>query len=117
MKSKLFTALSLVLLLAPLSLFAASKTSQSVTFTRTVTVGGTAIPAGNYKVQWDGTGNVTANIVRGKKVVAALPATVTETKSNFDGALHFNGDTLQGIFFKNATVDFNPSTAASSSGN
>ncbi|ABF41051.1 hypothetical protein Acid345_2050 [Candidatus Koribacter versatilis Ellin345] len=116
MKPKLISVLSLMLLLAPLSLFAASKNSQSVTFSRTITVGGTTIPAGDYKVQWDGTGNVTANIVRGKKVLATVPATVTGTKSNYDGALHFDGDTLQGILFKNATLEFNGSSAASASG-
>ncbi len=119
MKSKLISVLSLVMLFAPLSLFAASKSSQSVTLTHSLNIGGTTLAPGDYKVQWEGTGNVTATITRGKKVFATVPATVTETKSNWDGALHFKDDVLQGILWKNATIEFNPSNApaASSSGN
>jgi hypothetical protein len=119
MKSRLVSAVFCMLVLSPFTLFAASKNSQSVTFSKPVSVGGTSVPAGNYKIEWEGAGNVTASILRGKKVVATVPATVTETKSNFDGALHYKDSVLQEILWKNVTIDFTQSAApaASSSGN
>lgn len=119
MKSRLFPVLALALLATPISLFAASKNSQTITLSKAVTVGGTTLPAGEYKIQWDGVGNVTATITHGKKVVATVPATVTETKSSFNGALDFKDDVLQSILWKNATIAFDASNtpAASTSGN
>jgi hypothetical protein len=118
MKSKYTAILSLVLLMTPLSLLAAPHYSQSVTLSDSVTVGGTQVPAGNYKVQWDGTGSVNATIVQGKKVVATVPATVTEAKSNYDGALQTEGKTLQGIDWHKVSIRFNGSAAgATSAGN
>ena len=105
MKSKFTAVLGFALMLTPFSVFAAQN-SQKVTFPATVTLNGTTVPAGTYKVEWDGTGSVTANIVKGKKVVASAPATVTESKSGYDGALDVQGKTLQGIEFKNASLQF-----------
>ncbi|ABF41049.1 hypothetical protein Acid345_2048 [Candidatus Koribacter versatilis Ellin345] len=118
MKTKLITVLSLVLFLTPLSMFAASKNSQSVTFPKAVTVNGTQIPAGDYKVQWEGTGATTATINKGKKVLATTPATVTQAQSPYDGALQIEGNALQGIQFRNQAIQFNAAnTAAASTGN
>lgn len=118
MKSKYTALLSLLLMMTPLSLLAASHYSQNVTIADTVTVGGTQVPAGTYRVQWDGTGAVTATIVKGKKVVASVPANVTAAKTSYDGALETNGNTLQGIDWRNVSIRFDGSAAgAPSAGN
>jgi len=115
MKNKFTAVLSLALFLTPLSMFAAAKNSQNVHFTEAVTVNGTEIPAGNYKVEWEGSGATTATINQGKKVLATVPATVTPSKSAYDAALETEGKNLQGIQFKNQTIRFNGSSAASAS--
>lgn len=64
--------LGLALLLAT-SGFAANKGSLQVT--DALTVNGKALPAGDYTVKWDGAGpDVQLNILRGKNVVATVPA-------------------------------------------
>ncbi len=64
--------LGLALLLAT-SGFAANKGSLEVQ--NPVTVNGKELPAGVYTVKWDGAGpNVELNILKGKNVVATVPA-------------------------------------------
>jgi hypothetical protein len=64
--------LGLALLLAT-SGFAANKGSMQVS--DPVTVNGTQLPAGEYEVKWNGAGpNVEVSIMRGKNVVATVPA-------------------------------------------
>jgi len=74
---------SLVLGLAVLSAtsaFAATKANLSLT--SPVTVNGTTLKAGDYKVQWDGAGpNVEVSILQGKNVVAKVPARIVELQS------------------------------------
>ena len=113
MKSKYTALLSLVLMMTPLSLLAASHYSESITISDPVTVGGTQVPAGTYRVQWEGTGAVTATIKDGKKVVASVPATATAGKSTYDGALETDGSTLQGIEWHNISIKFNGTAAGS----
>jgi len=71
---------SLVLGLAGLlaaNAFAASKGSMQVQ--ENVTIAGTKLAPGDYKVQWDGTGpNVEVSILKGKNVVAKVPAHVVD---------------------------------------
>jgi len=85
--------LGLALLLAT-SAFAANKGSLSVQ--EPVTINGTQLKPGDYKVQWDGTGpNVELSITQGKKVVAKVPAHMVnlETASSNDAAVvKNNGD-------------------------
>ena len=68
--------LGLALLLAT-SVFAANKGSMQVT--DPITVNGTQLRAGDYTVKWDGAGpNVELNIMRGKNVVATVPARMVD---------------------------------------
>ena len=68
--------LGLALLLAT-SVFAANKGSLQVT--DPVTVNGKQLAAGEYTVKWDGAGpNVELNIMKGKNVVATVPARVVD---------------------------------------
>jgi len=68
--------MGLALLLAS-SAFAATKADLQLT--STVTVNGTTLKPGDYKLQWDGTGpGVEVSIMQGKNVVAKTPATVVD---------------------------------------
>jgi hypothetical protein len=72
-------ALGLALLLAA-SAFAASKASLQLN--NPVTVNGTTLKAGDYRVQWEGTGsNVEVSILQGRTVMAKLPARVVDLQS------------------------------------
>ncbi len=86
--------LGLTLLLAT-SLFAASNHGSLQTLSD-VTVSGKTLPAGEYKLNWEGSGqNVQLNIMKGKKVVATTPATVVDLPQapNSDAAVvSNNGD-------------------------
>jgi len=85
--------LGLALLLAT-SAFAANK--GSLTVQEPITVNGTQLKPGDYKVQWDGNGpSVELSITQGKKVIAKVPAHVVslETPSENDAAVvKNNGD-------------------------
>jgi hypothetical protein len=68
--------LGLAVLLAT-SAFAANK--GSVQFSDPVTVNGKELAAGDYSVKWEGNGpNVEVNILRGKNVVATVPARMVD---------------------------------------
>ena len=71
--------LGLALLLAT-SVFAANKGNLQIS--DPVIVNGTQIGAGEYTVKWDGNGpNVELNILRGKNVVATVPARMVDLDS------------------------------------
>jgi len=93
MKSSKCLFLGLALLLAT-SAFAANKGSLQVQ--EPLTVNGTKLAPGDYKVQWDGTGpSVELSIMQGKKVVAKVPAHLVDLDkpSSLDAAVvKNNGD-------------------------
>ena len=96
--------LGLALLLAS-SAFAGTKASLQIS--NPVNVNGTMLKAGDYKVQWEGTGpNVELSILKGKNVVAKVPARVVElqTASASDAAVTRTNDngaaTLAGLRFE-----------------
>ena len=72
--------LGLALLLAS-SAFAASK--ANLTLNHPTTVNGTKLKAGDYKMEWDGSGpDVEVSIVQGKKVLAKVPARIVEMSNS-----------------------------------
>jgi len=96
--------LGLALLLAS-SAFAATKASLQLT--NAVTVNGTQLKPGDYKVQWEGSGpNVELSIMQGKNVLAKVPAHVIElqTPSAHDAAVTRKNDSgpnsLAGLRFQ-----------------
>ena len=100
--------LGLALLLAS-SAFAGTK--GSLQLNHPVNVNGTQLKAGDYKVEWDGSGpNVELSITQGKNVVAKVPAHVVDlstasqsdaavTKKNDDGSTTLAGVRFQGKKF------------------
>ena len=96
--------MGLALLLAS-SAFAATK--ANLTLNNPTSINGTKLKAGDYKLEWDGTGpNVEVSIIQGKNVVAKVPAKVVDlnaSSSNNAAVLKENGDgstTLAGVRFQ-----------------
>jgi hypothetical protein len=68
-------ALGMALLLMSVSAFAGSANKGSLQLLNPVTVNGKPLPAGEYSLQWDGSGNnVQLSVLKGKNVVATTPA-------------------------------------------
>ena len=100
--------IGLALLLAS-SAFAATK--ADLTLQSSVTVNGTTLKPGDYKLQWDGSGpNVEVSIMQGKNVLAKVPAKVVDLnapapnnaaviRNNSDGTSSLNGARFQGKKF------------------
>ena len=100
--------LGLALMLAS-SAFAATKASLQLQ--SQVTVNGTKLKPGDYKVQWEGTGpNVEVSIMQGKNVVAKTQARVVDlsapsannaavTTKNGDGTSALSGVRFEGKKF------------------
>jgi len=100
--------LGLALLLAS-GAFAASKGSLQIS--SPTTVNGTMLKAGEYKVEWDGSGPaVELSIKQGKNVIAKVPARIVDlsnasaadaavTRSNGDGTSSLLGVRFQGKKF------------------
>ncbi|MFZ2085544.1 MAG: hypothetical protein WBQ74_06635 [Candidatus Sulfotelmatobacter sp.] len=96
--------LGLALVLASTA-FAATK--GSLQLSNPVTVNGTTLKPGDYKVQWEGSGpNVELSILKGKNVVAKVPAHVVELQapSSNDAAVTLQNasgpNTLAGVRFQ-----------------
>ena len=100
--------MGLALLLAS-SAFAATK--ANLTLQSPATINGTQLKAGDYKLQWDGSGpTVEVSISQGKKVLAKVPAKVVDldsapannaaiVKMNDDGTSTLSGARFQGKKF------------------
>jgi len=87
------------------SAFAATK--ANLTLNHPTTVNGTTLKAGDYKVEWEGSGpEVQVSFIRGKNVVAKAQAKLVDLQSNApnDAAVvKTNGDgstTLAGLRFQ-----------------
>ena len=87
------------------SAFAASK--ANLTLNNPTSINGTRLKAGDYRLEWDGSGpNVEVSIMQGKKVVTKVPAKIVDldkAPSNDAALLHQNNDgstTLAGARFQ-----------------
>ena len=96
--------MGLALLLAS-SAFAATKANLNLQ--SPTTINGTKLKAGDYKLEWDGSGpNVEVSIMQGKTVLAKVPAKVVDLNApaaNSAAVLMLNGDgtrTLAGARFE-----------------
>jgi hypothetical protein len=75
--TKLFTLLAGASLLFSASAFAGNGSKKTLHFDTSVTVDGKPLSAGDYKVEWSGTGpDVKVNILKGKETVASVSAHV-----------------------------------------
>ena len=97
--------LGLALTLAS-SAFAASK--ANLTLNNPTSINGTKLKAGDYKLEWDGSGpNVEVSILQGKKVLTKVAAKIVDLdkapnndaallKQNGDGSTTLSGARFQG---------------------
>jgi hypothetical protein len=99
-------------LLFAVSVFAGNTIKKSLHLNESVTIEGTKLMPGDYKVEWSGSGpDVKLNILKGKETVATVPARIVpEGASNTqDGyALHSGADGSQSvseIFFSGEKYD------------
>lgn len=119
MKSKTLFAAATVLL-TPVLAFGASKNSAKFTLDEPVTVAGTALAPGEYKLTWEGTGpDVTVNFAEGKTIVASATAHLVNNR-NEEEAIETNKaadntTVLQEIDLNKLTIQFQ--NAATSTGN
>ena len=116
--SRNLTAFAAALLLAAAA-FAASSTEGKLRLYESVNVQGKQVPAGTYKVEWNGSGpEVQVTIRNGKDAVATVPAKLvtTKTKNDSDGysaAKQSDGSNdLQTIFFHGTTFELQVSQQA-----
>jgi hypothetical protein len=91
------------------SAFAASK--ANLTLNNPTSINGTHLKAGDYRLEWDGSGpNVEVSIVQGKKVITKVPAKIVDldkapsndaalTKDNGDGTTSLSGVRFHGKKF------------------
>jgi hypothetical protein len=114
-----YIAIVALALMTPVALFAAPKNSANVTFSQTITVNGTQLPPGKYRVEWQGTGaSVEATILQAGKVLATSPATLVNEKTNLDGAFETedganDSHVLQAIDWSNRSLHFDQGNASS----
>jgi hypothetical protein len=114
--------LALALVLASTA-FAATK--YNLQLSDPVTVNGTTLKPGDYKVEWEGTGpSVELNIMQGKKVLAKVPAHVVELQApaSNDAAVTRTNDSgprsLTGVRFggKKTALDLGEATDSMQAG-
>jgi hypothetical protein len=92
MKFGKYVAIVAVLVSLSLSAFAKEKNETHVTLSGKVQVGSTELQPGDYKLQWDGNGpDVQVKIVKGKDVVATVPAKLRQGPRGMD-AVTISGD-------------------------
>jgi hypothetical protein len=115
--------MGLALLLAS-SAFAATKAHLGLT--TSTTVNGTKLKAGDYQLQWEGSGpNVEVSIMQGKKVLTKVNARVVDlnsrsqndaaiVKDNGDGTSSLTGARFSGKQFGLELADTNDMQSASS---
>ena len=81
MKASKLTLGTVALVLLSVSAWASDKMKANIQIFKTVSVGSTQLAPGEYELTWTGTGtNAEATFSQGKKVVATVPAQVTQTR-------------------------------------
>jgi hypothetical protein len=104
-RMKLMRYFALLAFVATLTLgaFAKDQNQGKFTLTDTVQLGSTQLKPGDYKAAWEGTGSdVQVKILKGKEVVATVPAKLADQKSGQDSVSLGNNNgtkTLVGIDF------------------
>lgn len=115
MKSKSLSAAA-TLFLIPALAFAAPKNSTNLHLEQPVTVAGTQLAPGQYKVTWNGSGSdVTVSFAEGKKIVATAQGKILNNP-NHEEAIEMNTAdgtaVLQAIDLKKITIQFGNTATA-----
>lgn len=101
---------AVVLVLFSVSGWAGDKMKANIHIDQTVHVGSTQLAPGEYKMTWTESGtNAEVTFSQGKKVVATVPAQVTQERSGYESpALHTDNrsNTLTGVELPNESLSF-----------
>ena len=114
MKLSKFTFATFALLLFSQSGLAGDKMKANIQINQAVHVGSTQLGPGEYKMTWTENGsNAEVTFSQGKKVVATVPAQVTQERSVYDGpALRISGaNTLTGVSLPKLSISFTDENA------
>ena len=110
MKASNFTLGTIALVLLSVSGWASDRMKANIQIYNPVNVGSTQLAPGEYQLTWTGTGtNAEANFLQGKKVIATVPAQVTQERSGYSGpALHTDSvsNTLTGVELPKVSLSF-----------
>jgi hypothetical protein len=120
MKFRSLFAVAAMGFLIPALAFAGSKNSTNLQLDQPVTVAGTQLAPGQYKVTWDGSGpNVTVSFAEGRKTVATAQGKLLSNPTNEQAietqTVAGNPTVLQAIDLKKITIQFE--NTATSTGN
>ena len=122
MKASKFALGTMALVLLSLSAWASDRMTASIQIYKTVNLGSTQLAPGEYQLTWTGTGtNAEATFSQGKKVIATVPAEVTQERSGYSGpALYTDSgsNTLTGVGLPKVSLSFtSDSSVPANSGN
>jgi hypothetical protein len=99
-------------LLFAVSVFAGNTIKKSLHLDQSVTIEGTKLAPGDYKVEWSGSGpDVKLSILKGKETVATVPARIVpeSVSNNQDGYAVTpgtdGGQSLSSVFFTGEKFD------------
>lgn len=111
---KKLALLAITLVVLSVAVFAANKNSATINLRQAVTVGATALPAGEYKVEWTNPGaDGKVTFLQGKKTVAVVPATIAAGENPQVNVLT-SGEgaaaVLNGLRLRTANVTFENTT-------
>ena len=95
MKASKITLSTVTLVLLSVSAWAGDKMRANIQIDETVHVGSTQLAPGAYKMTWTESGsNAEVTFSQGKKVIATVPAHVTQVRSGFQtAAIHTDSST------------------------
>lgn len=110
MESKSLIAVAMALF-TPVLAFAGTKNSANFELDQAVTVTGTQLAPGHYKLTWEGSGqDLQVSFAEGKKVIATIPAKLASNPNNEDAiettTAADNTTVLQAIDVKHITLQF-----------
>ena len=110
MKASKFTLGTIALVLLSVSGWASDRMKANIQIYKIVHVGSTQLAPGEYQLTWTGTGtSAEATFSQGKKVIATVPAQVTEERSGYSGpALYTDSgsNTLTGVGLPKVSLSF-----------
>jgi len=108
MRISKFTLGAIALALLSVSSWASDKMKANIQIYDAVQVGSTQLAPGAYQMTWTGTGtNAEVTFSQGKKVIAAVPAQVTQVHSGYDGpAIETDSNILTGIALPKTSLTF-----------
>ena len=110
MKASKFTLGTIALVLLSISGWARDRMKANIQIFQTVQLGSTQLAPGEYKMTWTESGSDTeVTFSQGNKVIATIPAQVTQVRSGYDGpALHTEGasNTLTGVDLPKLSFSF-----------